>query len=77
MAPLAMFQPIIVSQLTPRDGAVGTRMGMSLASAGLGVLVGVPASSAFIDTTAGEFWKMQVFIGSCMVVGTLLIAFVW
>jgi len=77
LAPLAVFQPTIVPQLTPRGGAVGTRMGMSLASAGLGVLVGVPASTALINTETGEFWKMQVFIGTCMVVGTLLLAFVW
>lgn len=77
LGPLAVFQPTIVPQLTPPEGRVGTRMGMSLAAAGLGVLAGVPVSSALIDTTTGQFWKMQVFIGACMVVGTLLMTFVW
>lgn len=77
LAPLAVFQPTIVPQLTPRKDLVGTRMGIALASAALGVLAGVPISSALIDTKTGEFWKMQVFTASCMLVGTALMTYLW
>ncbi|KAI0140715.1 MFS monocarboxylate transporter-like protein [Pestalotiopsis sp. NC0098] len=77
MAPLAVFQPTIVPQLTPRVELVGTRMGIALAFAAFGVLAGVPISSSLVNTRSGEFWKMQVFLGCCMVVGTLLMLFVW
>ncbi|CBX95726.1 hypothetical protein IAQ61_004559 [Plenodomus lingam] len=77
MAPLAVFYPAIIPLLCPTKHVVGTRMGMASAAAALGVVFGAPVSSKLIDSATGEYWKMQVLIGSCMMVGAMCQAFVW
>lgn len=77
MAPLAVFYPAIIPLLCPSKELVGTRMGMASAAAALGVVLGVPVSSKLSDLATGEFWKMQVLIGSCMMAGAGCQAFVW
>ncbi|OCK84024.1 MFS general substrate transporter [Lepidopterella palustris CBS 459.81] len=77
MAPLAVFFPAIVPQMCPSTEVVGTRLGMGSAAAALGVLLGAPLSSALIDIETGEFWRMEVFIASCMTAGAVLMTYVW
>ncbi|KAI0199368.1 putative monocarboxylate permease [Astrocystis sublimbata] len=76
MVPLAVFYPAIVPLLSPSQAVVGARLGISSAAAALGIILGAPLSSALIDTATGSFWKMQVFIGSTMLVGAVLMAVV-
>lgn len=77
MAPLAVFYPAIIPMLCPNKDVVGTRMGMASAAAALGVVIGAPLSSTLNNLADGEFWKMQVFIASCMVAGAGCQAYVW
>ncbi len=77
MAPLAVFFPAIVPQMCPSKEVVGTRLGMGSAAAALGVVIGAPLSSALIDLDTGDFWKMEVFIATCMTTGAILMAYVW
>jgi MFS family permease len=77
MAPLAVFYPAILPLLCPSKDVVGTRMGMASAAAALGVVLGAPVSSKLINAEAGEYWKMQVLIGTCMMAGAACQAFVW
>lgn len=77
MTPLAVLYPAIMPHLCPRPEVLGTRMGMSSAVAAMGIILGAPLSSALTDTGKGEFWKMQVFIGSAMLLGSMFMTFVW
>ncbi|RYP27616.1 hypothetical protein DL767_007621 [Monosporascus sp. MG133] len=77
MDPLAVIYPIIVLHLSPDKDLVGTRMGISSAAAALGTLVGFPVTIALNDNEAGLFWKSQVLKGCCMLVGALLIVYVY
>lgn len=76
MGPLAVIYPIIVPELSPNKDLIGTRMGISSAAAALGTLVGFPVTSALNNISQAVFWKCQVFVGSCMLGGTLLLLFV-
>ncbi|KAI1810299.1 putative monocarboxylate permease [Poronia punctata] len=77
MAPLAVFYPAIVPLLSPSPAVVGARLGISSAAAALGIVLGAPLSSALINTKTGQFRNMQIFIGSSMLLGALLMSIVW
>jgi Na+/melibiose symporter-like transporter len=77
MTPLAALYPATVPQLCPRPELLGTRMGMSSAAAALRIILGAPLSSALTDISKGQFWKMQIFIGSAMLLGSAVMTFVW
>lgn len=77
MAPMAVVYPIIVPLLSPHKDVVGTRMGISSAAAALGTLAGFPITSSLNDVEEGVFWKSQVFNGSCMLLGGLLMIVVF
>ncbi|KAI9876690.1 MAG: hypothetical protein M1830_005963 [Pleopsidium flavum] len=76
MAPLAVLVPAIIPQLCPNKHVVGTRMGMAWAAAALGILVGAPVSSKLNDLDTCTFWKSQILIATCMMVGAALMVYV-
>jgi predicted MFS family arabinose efflux permease len=53
--------------LTSDIKIVGTRMGMGLSCAGLGILIGNPVAGALIDLETMSFVRMQVFCGVILV----------
>ncbi|KAK1766731.1 MFS general substrate transporter [Phialemonium atrogriseum] len=77
MAPLAVFFPAIIPQMCPSREVIGARMGIGSAAAALGVILGAPLGSALVDLEKAEFWRMEVFIGTCMAVGAVLMTYVW
>ena len=64
-----------VAALTDDVKVLGTRLGMSLACAGIGILVGNPIGGALIDPEKGEFVKMQVFCGIVIAVSGVIMTF--
>jgi MFS family permease len=64
--------PTIVAQLTPDVGIIGTRMGMSFAFAGTGLLIGNPIAGALLDLKHAVFWKAQLFSAIMLIAGTIL-----
>ncbi|KAI0320324.1 putative MFS monocarboxylate transporter [Amylostereum chailletii] len=64
-----------VASLTDDLRVVGTRLGMSFACAGVGILVGNPIAGALIDLETGEFVKMQVFCGVIIAASGVTMAF--
>ncbi|VDC05950.1 unnamed protein product [Peniophora sp. CBMAI 1063] len=60
---LIALGPGAIGSLTVDVGRVGTRMGMSFAIAGLGLLVGTPSAGALVDLETGSFVKAQIFNG--------------
>lgn len=51
----------------------GTRMGMVFAVIGFGILIGPPISGMLVKNSGGRYLTAQVFSGSCMVAGLLLL----
>ena len=76
MAPLAVLVPAMNPQVCPDKNVVGTRMGMASAAAALGILIGAPVSGALNDLETSTFWKSQVLIATCMMVGAGLMVYV-
>lgn len=50
----------------------GTRMGMVFAVIGFGVLIGPPISGVLVRNGGGSYLDAQMFSGSCMVAGLVL-----
>lgn len=67
--------PTIVARLTPNVSIMGTRMGMSCAFAGTGLLIGNPIAGALLDLGHAVFWKAQFFSAIMLIAGTVL--FLW
>ena len=57
--------------LSPSLDVIGTRLGMSWMSSGIGVLVGTPIAGALVDVNAVHYVHAQVFGGVVMVAGIL------
>ncbi|KAK4041773.1 major facilitator superfamily domain-containing protein [Parachaetomium inaequale] len=51
----------------------GTRMGMLFAVIGFGCLIGPPISGVLIRNSGGDYLDAQMFSGSCMVAGLVLL----
>ncbi|KAL8766517.1 MAG: hypothetical protein Q9209_006733 [Squamulea sp. 1 TL-2023] len=68
--------PATVAFLCPDLSKFGTRLGMTLAIGGLGLLVGSPVAGAILDgqSSAGHqvYWGLLVFSGTLVFVGALL-----
>lgn len=68
--------PATVAFLCPDLSKFGTRLGMTLAIGGLGLLIGAPIAGAILDSqsSAGhqEYWGLLVFSGILVFVGALL-----
>lgn len=76
MAPLSVLVPAIMPLVCPDKSVVGARMGMAWASASLGILLGAPLSGKFNNLETGSFWKSQVLIATCMMVGAACMVYV-
>ncbi|KAK9366676.1 major facilitator superfamily domain-containing protein [Lipomyces kononenkoae] len=63
--------PPILATLCPDMRLVGTRMGMSFAIAGFGLLIGTPVAGALLNTPA-QYTAMAVFCGACATVAAVL-----
>ncbi|KAI0314322.1 MFS general substrate transporter [Amylostereum chailletii] len=61
--------PSTVVSLSPDLKSVGTRMGMSFAWAGVGLLIGNPIAGSILNLETGEFWRAQVFCGIVVLAG--------
>ena len=72
--------PATVAFLCPDLSKFGTRLGMTLAIGGLGLLVGSPAAGAILDSqsSAGhqEYWGLLAFSGTLVFVGALFQALI-
>lgn len=77
IAPLSVVYPVLIHELTPDKRLVGNRMGISSFAAALGTLIGFPVTAALNDIEAGIFWKSQVFNGICILIGALLMVYVY
>lgn len=64
--------PTTVVSLSPSLAVVGTRMGMSFAFAGLGLLVGTPVAGAILGSGT-SFVGVQVFCGATVAAATVAI----
>lgn len=64
--------PTTVVSLSPSLGVVGTRMGMSFAFAGLGLLVGTPVAGAILGSGT-NFVGVQAFCGGIVAAATLAV----
>jgi MFS family permease len=53
---------------------IGTRIGAALAVQSFGGLIGSPIGGAIVSSQNGKYLGLQVFCGSCLLAGTLLIA---
>lgn len=64
--------PTTVVSLSPSLGVVGTRMGMSFAFAGLGLLVGTPVAGAILGSGT-DFVGVQAFCGAIVATATVAV----
>ena len=64
--------PTIVVHMTANRGLIGTRMGMTFAMVGVGVLIGTPIAGAILD--ASSFTDVWIFGWTGTVVGAALMA---
>jgi predicted MFS family arabinose efflux permease len=69
------LMPTVVSRLTSNINTMGTRMGMSFAFAGTGLLIGNPIAGALLDSRYIVFWKAQLFSAVMLMVGAIF--FMW
>jgi len=67
----------IIPILSPSMGVLGTRNGMYWAGSAVGVLIGSPiAGTLVVPSSSGVvWWRLQVFAGLSMVVGTVLVIY--
>ena len=56
---------------------LGTRMGMTWGLAGIALLVGSPIAGALVDLASGDFSRLQLFCGICLVAGASLQIPLW
>ncbi|KAI0920318.1 hypothetical protein AcW1_002092 [Taiwanofungus camphoratus] len=61
--------PSTVASLSPDLKKVGSRMGMSFAFAGVGLLIGNPIAGAILNLNTGHFVRAQVFCGVVVAAG--------
>ena len=68
--------PATVAFLCPDLSKLGTRLGMTLATGGLGLLVGAPIAGAILDSQSSadhhEYWGLLAFSGTLVFLGALL-----
>lgn len=68
--------PATVAFLCPDLSKFGTRLGMTLAIGGLGLLIGAPIAGAILDSQSSadhqEYWGLLAFSGTLVFVGALL-----
>ena len=63
---VSLTGPTVVS-LSPNPGTIGTRIGISIASAGIGLLIGSPIAGAILQTPSG--WAgLQVWCGALLAI---------
>ncbi|KAK9354036.1 major facilitator superfamily domain-containing protein [Lipomyces doorenjongii] len=64
--------PPVLTGLCPDLRMIGTRMGMSFAISGLGLLIGTPIAGALLKTPA-QYTATALFCGGCVAVASVLI----
>ncbi|KAK9318126.1 major facilitator superfamily domain-containing protein [Lipomyces starkeyi] len=64
--------PPVLTCLCPDLRMIGTRMGMSFAISGLGLLIGTPIAGALLKTPA-QYTATALFCGCCVAVASVLI----
>lgn len=68
--------PATVAFLCPDLSKFGTRLGMTLATGGLGLLIGAPIAGAILDSQSSvdhqEYWGLLVFSGMLVFLGAVL-----
>ncbi|KAJ8098865.1 major facilitator superfamily domain-containing protein [Lipomyces tetrasporus] len=67
--------PPVLTTLCPDLRMIGTRMGMSFAISGLGLLIGTPIAGALLQTPA-QYTATASFCGGCVAVASVLIVIV-
>lgn len=71
---------IMVPVLAPdgaRQDTIGTRLGMSYFSAGVGLLVGSPIAGAVSNARRGDFVGGQAFGGATLLAGAVMLIYPW
>lgn len=68
---------VMVPALSPSLNVVGTRLGMAYACSSVGVLVGSPIAGALSNTPQGVFLGAQVWSGTTLVLGAILLVYPW
>jgi len=70
--------PATVAFLAPDLSKIGTRIGMTLSVAGIGLLIGSPIAGAVVDSQSNSdgqtFWGLLVFSGVVVLIGGLGLA---
>jgi predicted MFS family arabinose efflux permease len=57
--------------LSPSMAVIGTRLGMSWATAAIGILIGTPIAGALVDVRTSDFVHGEVFAGAVMAAGVV------
>ncbi|KZT64714.1 MFS general substrate transporter [Daedalea quercina L-15889] len=70
---LVSLPPAAVASLTDDHTRLGTRLGMTFALAGFGLLIGNPVAGVLVDLKSGEFWKAIVFNGVVVLAASALL----
>lgn len=65
--------PATLSTLTTDLKKIGVRMGMVLSIVAVAALIGSPIAGALISTDDGEYLYAQMFMGSAIIAGTLVL----
>lgn len=64
------ISPALVAQISDiRE--IGTRSGTMYACMSVAALTGSPIGGALISAAEGSYWKLQVFTGTMLVMGTI------
>lgn len=66
--------PVALSSLTSDLKKIGVRMGMVLTIVSFAALTGSPIAGALVQADNGGFLYMQMFMGSSVLLGTILVA---
>ncbi|KAI5842248.1 major facilitator superfamily domain-containing protein [Tricharina praecox] len=66
--------PATLSSLTTDLERAGTRMGMVFTIVSFACLTGTPVGGALVQAAGGEYWAGQVFAGTCVLLGGLVLA---
>lgn len=65
--------PATLSTLTTDLKKIGVRMGMVLSIVAVAALIGPPIAGALISTDSGDFLYAQMFMGSAIIAGTVIL----
>lgn len=65
--------PAVLTNLTKDMSKVGTRNGQGFTIVGLGMFIGPPIAGALVQTRGGDYLAAQLFAGSAVLIGTMVL----